>query len=114
MSTGLRNRTHHKWQMSGSLSSLDELESARKLWHIRSVNVNELKQLLKSSPFRPITVCTGSNKRYSIGHPEFAALSPAGDTLIVFLPNARGHDVVDVPQIERVEERKRSRRRPQR
>ena len=72
------------------------------------MNAHELKQLLKASPFRPITICTGSDKRYSIGHPEFAALSPEGDTLIVFLPNARGHEVVDVPQIERVEVRKRA------
>ncbi len=86
----------------------ERLENGHGLWHIRDVNANELKQLLKASPFRPITICTGSNKRYSIGHPEFAALSPAGDTLIVFLPGAGGHDVVDVPQIERVEVRKRS------
>ena len=72
------------------------------------MNPNELKQLLQASPFRPIKICTGSNKTYSIPHPEFAALSPDGETLIVFLSGRGGHDVVDVPQIERVEVRKRS------
>jgi len=72
------------------------------------MNASELKALLRASPFRPITICTASNKRYSIPHSEFAALSPAGDTLIVFLPQGRGHDVVDVPLIERVEVRKRA------
>ena len=71
------------------------------------MNVNELKALLKSSPFRPITICTTRNKTYSISHPEFAALSPAGDTLIIFLPKG-GHHVLDVPHIERVEVRKRN------
>jgi hypothetical protein len=71
------------------------------------MNVNELRALLRTSPFRPITICTTSNKRHSISHPEFAALSPAGDTLIIFLSGG-GHDVVDVPHIERVEVRKRS------
>lgn len=72
------------------------------------MNPNELRQLLRASPFRPIKVCTGGNKKYSIPHPEFAALSPEGDTLIVFLPERGGHDVVDVPQIERIDVRKRS------
>ena len=71
------------------------------------MNVNELKTLLRSTPFRQIRICLGSNKSYMIPHPEFAALSPSGETLIVFLPNG-GHDVVDVPLIERVEVRRRS------
>ena len=83
------------------------LESGIKLWHKITMNVNELRVLLKNSPFRPITICTTSNKTYSIAHPEFAALSPAGDTLIIFLRKG-GHDVVDVPHIERVEVRKRT------
>jgi len=72
-----------------------------------SMKADELRTLLRTSPFRPITICTGSKKRYTIPHPEFAALSPDGDTLIIFLPQG-GHDVVDVPWIERVEVRRRS------
>ena len=68
---------------------------------------NELKQLLQASPYRPVTICMASNKRYSIPHPEFAALAPDGGTLVVFLPNGRGLGVLDVPLIERVEVRKR-------
>jgi len=71
------------------------------------VNPNELRTLLAASPFRPLTICTSGNKRYAIPHSEFAALSPEGDTLIVFLPAAGGHDVIDVPQIERIEVRRR-------
>jgi hypothetical protein len=67
---------------------------------------SELRHLLQASPFRPIRICGGGNKTYSIPHPEFAALSPYGDTLIIFLPRSGGHDVVDVAQIERIEVRK--------
>ena len=43
-------------------------------------------------------------------HPfgRFAALAPGGETLVVFLPNGQGLDVLDVPLIERVEVRKRT------
>ena len=72
---------------------------------------SELRQMLQASPFRPIKICTGVNKTYFIPHPEFAALSPTSETLIVFLPNRGGHDVVDVAQIERVEVRGKARAR---
>ncbi len=63
----------------------------------------ESKQLLQGSPFRPIKICTGSNKIYSISHPGFAALSPDGEMLIVFLPGRGSHDVMDVPRIGNVQ-----------
>ena len=81
------------------------------MWQRRRVNANELKQLLQASRFRPISICMASAKRYTIPHPEFAALSPDGSTLIVWLSKEGGHDVLDVPLIERVEVRKRSSRR---
>ena len=72
------------------------------------MKANELRQLLRASPFHPVTICMGSNKTYAIPHLEFAALAPNGDTLVVFLPNGEGLDVLDVPMIERVEVRKRA------
>src|SRR5437667_1509752 len=73
------------------------------LWKMKA---NELRKLLRASPYHPITVCTGSNRKYSIPHPEFAALAPDGDMLVVFLPGRQGLEVLDVPLIERVEVRK--------
>ena len=70
------------------------------------MKANELRKLLRASPYHPITVCTGSNRKYSIPHPEFAALAPDGETLVVFLPGRQGLDVLDVPLIDRVEVRK--------
>ena len=73
------------------------------LWQRQAVNANELKELLKAAPFHPFSVCMASDKRYSVPHPEFAALSPAGETLVVFLPKGRGLDLLDVELIERIE-----------
>ncbi len=72
------------------------------------MNANELRDLLQARPFRPITIRMGSSKTYSIPHPEFAALSPDGETLIVWLRRQGGHDVLDVPLIESVTVRKRA------
>lgn len=84
------------------------LASGWGLWQIENMNANELRQLLQARPFRPLTIRMGSNQTYSVPHPEFAALSPDGDTLIVWLSQEGGADMVDVPLIESVEVRKRA------
>ena len=75
------------------------------------MKANELRKLLRTTPFHTLRVCLGSNKTYTIPHPEFAALSPDGQTLVVWPSNGGGMDVLDVPLIERVEVRKRAARR---
>jgi len=72
------------------------------------MNVNELRQLLQARPFRPLTLRMGSNRTYSIPHPEFAAMSPDGETLIVWLSREGGADMLDVALIESAEVRKRA------
>jgi hypothetical protein len=83
------------------------LEKRHDLWQEEAVKANELRQLLRASPYHPITVCMASNRKYAIPHPEFAALAPDGRTLVVFLAGGQGLDVLDVPLIERIEVRKR-------
>jgi hypothetical protein len=58
---------------------------------------------LHASPFRPFTVYLASDTAFSIPHPDFAALSPTGRTLIVFRKQDDAHDILDVPLIARVE-----------
>lgn len=87
------------------------LESIKGRWQIQGVNASELNELLQARPFHPLTIRLGSGKTYAIPHPEFAALSPSGDTLIVWLSQNGGHDVLDVPLIEGVEVRKQAARR---
>ena len=77
------------------------------LWQRKGVKADDLRRLLQAAPFQPMKVCLGSSKTYSIPHPESAALSPDGATLVVFLPGGKGLDMLDVPLIERVEVRRR-------
>ena len=72
------------------------------------MKANELRKRLRTTPFHTLTVCLGSNKTYTIPHSEFAALSPDGQTLVVWPSDGGGMDVLDVRLIERVEVRKRS------
>jgi hypothetical protein len=45
---------------------------------------DRLRKQLTMLPFRPLTVELASGKRIHVEHPDFAALSPAGRTLVVF------------------------------
>ena len=59
---------------------------------------DELRQLLRESAFRPFTVHAEGND-FLISHPEFAALSPRGDTLIIFHKDDGAFDILDVSLI---------------
>ena len=67
---------------------------------------DELRQLLRSSAFRPFTVYT-DGKEFFIPHPEFAALSGpwtgSGQTLVIFHKEDNGFDLLDVGLVSRVE-----------
>jgi hypothetical protein len=67
------------------------------------MNADELKQLLHATPFRPFTVYLASDKAFPIRHPDFAALTPKGRTLIVMHAEDEAFDILDVPLIARVE-----------
>ncbi len=70
--------------------------------HIETMKTDELKQLLRGSAFRPFTVFS-NGKSFLISHPEFAALTGPGATLVVFHKSDNGFDLVDVDLIARVE-----------
>ena len=66
--------------------------------HTKLMIAHELRQLLRDSAFRPFTV-HAEGKDFLISHPEFAALSPLGDTLIVFHKDDRAFEILDVELI---------------
>jgi len=45
------------------------------------MSADDLRSLLRATPFRPFTVYLPSDKSFSVQHPEFAALTPPGRTL---------------------------------
>ena len=63
---------------------------------------DELKQLLRTSAFRPFTVYA-EGKAFLIPQPEFAALTGPGRTLIVLHKEDNGFDLLDVNLIARAE-----------
>ena len=65
------------------------------------MTADELRQRLQEAGSRPFTVYV-DGKPFRIAHPEFAALSPRGDILIVFHKSDAAFDILDVPLIARV------------
>lgn len=54
-----------------------------------------LREHLRAVPYVPFTVCTGDGRTYRVPHPDFAALSPGGRSLYLWLDEAR-HAVLEV------------------
>ncbi|HXP61165.1 MAG TPA: hypothetical protein VN829_11780 [Dongiaceae bacterium] len=67
------------------------------------MSADELRNLLRANPFQPFTVYLPSDKPFTVPHPEFAALTPPGRTLVVFHGEDNGFDLLDVRLISRVE-----------
>ena len=63
---------------------------------------DEVRQLLRGSSFRPFTVF-GEGKSFLVPHPEFAALTGPGKTLIILHKEDNAFDLLDVDLIARVE-----------
>lgn len=80
----------------------DGLEGIVDLWHRAAMTADELRQLLRRSAFRPFTVFA-EGKAFFIPHPEFAALTGPGKTLIVLHKDDNAFDLLDVDLIARVE-----------
>jgi hypothetical protein len=59
------------------------------------MNADELRKLVRESAARPFTI-HAEGKEFLVSHPEFAAVSPRGDTLIIFHKNDSAFEVLDV------------------
>ena len=67
------------------------------------MKADEIRILLKATPFKSFTVYMPSEKSFRVPHPDFAWLTPNGRTLIVAPAGSGGVDMLDVPLIARVE-----------
>ena len=47
-------------------------------------------------PYRPFTVEIAGGKRIHVKHPDYAQLSPAGRTLVVFTNDKDAMEIIDV------------------
>jgi hypothetical protein len=67
------------------------------------MHADEIKKVLRATPFQPFRVFLPSDKSFSVPHPDFAWLTPNGRTLIIAPVGSGGVDMLDVPVITRVE-----------
>jgi len=67
------------------------------------MHARELTELLHASPFRPFTLYLPNDRRFSVPHPDFAWMTPAGRTLVVATEDKEGINLLDVAMIARVE-----------
>lgn len=66
------------------------------------VTFEEIKKLYCTAPFRPFEIVLTRGRQVRVDHPEFMALSPDGDTVVVYEPD--GHLTIDVPLVIAVKE----------
>ena len=70
---------------------------------LNGMTFDEIKKLYYAAPFRPFEILT-SGRQVRVDHPEFMALSPDEDTVVVYEPD--GHLTIDVPLVIAVKELK--------
>ena len=87
---------------TGAIGEQCLLENSPCFLHREGMTSDDLKQLLRGAAFRPFTVYA-EGKSFRISHPEFAALTLPGKTLVVFHKNDNGFDLIDVDLIARVD-----------
>jgi hypothetical protein len=58
---------------------------------------DEIKKLYFAAPFRPFDIILTSGRQVRVDHPEFMALSPDEDVMVVL--EADGHLTIDIPLI---------------
>lgn len=69
---------------------------------LSEMTFDEIKKLYYSALFRPFEIVLTKGRRVRVDHPEFMALSPDEDVVVVFEPD--GHLTIDVPLIIGVKE----------
>ncbi|HVF71285.1 MAG TPA: hypothetical protein VM940_06725 [Chthoniobacterales bacterium] len=64
----------------------------------------EIKGCYYTAPFRPFEIVLTSGRHVRVDHPEFMALSPDEDTVVVYQDD--GHLTIDVPLVVALKELK--------
>jgi hypothetical protein len=57
--------------------------------------------MLKAAPFKPFVICMADGEKLQVDHPEFVALSPTGDEMVVFESDGHFH-MVDIMLVTRL------------
>jgi hypothetical protein len=61
---------------------------------------DHIRRLLKHVPFAPFTLELSSGSRVRVAHPDYALLSPGGDTMFVYTdPEGKNMEWINVYQV---------------
>jgi hypothetical protein len=47
----------------------------------------QLRAAIHASPFRPFTIRMADGRTFSVAHPDFLSVSPAGRTVVIYQPD---------------------------
>ena len=61
---------------------------------------DQVRKVLQAVPFRPFTVEIGGQRRVPVKHTDYAQLSPAGRTLVVFSDDDDAADIMNESHIQ--------------
>ena len=65
------------------------------------MTIDTLRAVRGAKPFRPFEIHTGSGESYTITHPEIIAISPDGETAVVF-PGPGQIGMIDIASITEI------------
>jgi hypothetical protein len=57
---------------------------------------DQVRKALRAVPFRPFSVEVAGGRRVQVKHTDYAQLSPAGRTLVVFTDDDDAAEIIDV------------------
>ncbi|MFH1562793.1 MAG: hypothetical protein ABIF11_05180 [Nitrospirota bacterium] len=74
------------------------------------MKIEELRNLYAKRPFRPFIIHLADGQEIPVDHPEFLAIAPGGDSVIVFRPGnginylaGRSFDIIDMALVTTLE-----------
>ena len=51
------------------------------------MTTEQLRTALQAAPFRPFTIRMADGRSFSVPHPDFLSVSPAGRTVVIYHPD---------------------------
>lgn len=66
------------------------------------MTIEQLRNVIRASPFRPFTMKLADGSRLRVKHPEFVSFSPAGRTAIVW-SEGDSFEIVDLLLVASIE-----------
>ena len=73
------------------------------------MNIEELRKINRTAPFRPFVIRTADGETVGVPHPDFLMIPAIGET-VVAVDQEGGFHIIDASHVTKVEMRKQARR----